>query len=634
MVLSKTFDLLLVQGGLAIAFCALLFVLSSDTLGTRSLSHWWLFNNLLVLHPTEESVAYITGVGSQPRRHQLPQTLEARISALELTASQIQPGMMARGALRSKEKYALWRCLDASVIFAITCLFGLAMRFLVSLYQVFIVQKGLCCSDLVCWAEWCAQMLNSTTVLSLIIMSSMASFWFLATLSSQMVTASNVRYPPSCYLTGFLLGIFSLWLCYTPALLRFWDLPIQSALEELSIRCLVWLRLVFASFNDRGLEEEEWLKFFEGVFKLTVALLCALVGFALSEPVSVSVQTVIYAWQNLGSDVISNPHKVYQPNESHGTLREITQCSCKLYIRVALAGSFLLPLSVIWTYVTGGGLVKIRALLGWAFVGLMAAMCHTLLQCYLQKSLVDVAVVLSQSRCPESDHISNPFRRRMDCLIRVGGQLIVFPLTVMAILTTGHNCLHATTHPPLYPVMSVTMDSYAAEGAWLRNLAFDFYKERFESQIFLPSFFISCDESRISQHDDAVIRSPEALIQSAPYVSISFYQALRKMQQMAKRAKTEPAVRYALFNTDWEAKTALDTDSVKETREAVEEFVKVTTAILRHPLVTSTVVFPMADYFGFILSVLWTLTFVASLRRGVSRSHDALPERLLKIRRE
>jgi hypothetical protein len=640
MVLSTIIEFFIPQAALSMVVCVSLFKLSSATIGRASWSNAWLFNDLVVLQPTEESVALIAGVGNQQQQQRrIPKTLEERMDALELSSARILPGMLTRAALRSEDNYYLWRWLDAAVIFAVTCLFGLLLRWLVGWYQVLIHQETACCNDMECWSEWSNTIMKSTSVLSFLVFIFVTSLWKVATLSSRLPATSRLRYPPSCYLAGLFLGLATLWLCYTPILLRSWNLQVQEALDELSSRWLLWLRMVFMSYHDTE-REQYWREIFIHVAKLLIAGVCACIGFALADPLSVTIRAIIYQWHNLRGDPASNPFEYYK-NQQQSRGGKYWRMFWRIHVRVAVCSTLILPLALLGTYLSGNSSIGTRVTLSWTFVYMMTTLCKPLLQGYLQQSLADVTTVLAQSQTPEVDRITHPFRYRMDRLIRVGGQIIVFPLLVTALLTSGHACRCGTSESlALYPIIFPSDSSHISIKTWQMSHAQTLAKGALVWSLTSSKSFTTCNDldalQGFGEIDNVLIRNASQLLESKPTIPTTFFKGLRGLQKLARRALREPPVRMALLhdNPQPRVNSSEDKATITEVRRFVGDFADLSSAMIRHQHVTSTVIFPILDLLGFILCVLWVATYLLHVWtswRTIGGIHSST---LFKVRRE
>ena len=640
MVLSTIIEFFIPQAALSMVVCLSLFKLSSATIGRASWSNAWLFNDLVVLQPTEESVALIAGVGNQ-QHQRMPKTLEERMDALELSSARILPGMLTRAALRSEDNYYLWRWLDAAVIFAVTCLFGLLLRWLVGWYQVLIHQETACCNDMECWSEWSDTIMASTPIISFMVIVFVTSLWKVATLSSRLPPTSRMRYPPSCYLAGFCLGLATLWLCYTPILLQSWNIQLQEALDELSSRWLLWLRMVFMSYHDTE-REQYWREIFIHVAKLLIAGVCACTGFALADPLSVTIRAIIYQWYNLREDPGSNPFEYFKNQQQYrGNFGKYWSIFWRIHVRVAVCSTLLLPLALLGTYLSGNSSIGSRVTLSWIFVYMMATLCKPLLQGYLQQSLADITTVLAQSQNPEADRITHPFRYRMDRLIRVGGQIIVFPLLVTALLTSGHACRCGTSESlSLYPVIFPLDNSHISIKTWQMSHARTLAKGSLVWSLTSSKSFTTCNDldalQGVSEIDNVLIRNATQLLESKPTIPTTFFKGLRGLQKLARRALREPPVRMALLhdNPQLRVKSSKDKATIAEVHDFVGGFADLSSAMIRHQHVTSTVIVPVLDLLGFVLCVLWVATYllhVWTYWRTIGGIHSST---LFKVRRE
>jgi hypothetical protein len=111
---------------------------------------------------------------------------------------------------------------------------------------------------------------------------------------------------------------------------------------------------------------------------------------------------------------------------------------------------------------------------------------------------------------------------------------------------------------------------------------------------------------------------------------------LRGLQKLARRALREPPVRMALLhdNPQPRVKSSKDKATITEVHDFVGGFSDLSSAMIRHPHVTSTVIFPVLDLLGFVLCVLWVAAYLLHIWTSWRTIGGIHASTLFKVRRE
>jgi hypothetical protein len=123
-----------------------------------------------------------------------------------------------------------------------------------------------------------------------------------------------------------------------------------------------------------------------------------------------------------------------------------------------MVGVACLPILILLSYShSDPAMANLRASAAWLFVLLLYLLTKTLLQDYLQQALLHVVSTLArplgsnpgEHANDDSTVITHTFTSRYENVVRLGSQLVSFPLLLVMLLTTGHLC--NLLHTPIYP---------------------------------------------------------------------------------------------------------------------------------------------------------------------------------------
>jgi hypothetical protein len=617
--LSMAEHLLAVEGCFAFCFCLTMYLLSTTSLGKRSFTHAWLFTNLQVLTPTPASAksALLTPNFSDGSLQVVP--LEERLKKLHFNVITVHPGGLTHAAMHKREATVLWKALDTAIAFTMSCGVAIVVRWLSTTFRQLYHS---CCSEFDCWeTDWSAGQ-RSTLLLAVLTILAFRSWLQMAMLASQMPIGLRASFSPSCYVSGFLVGLSVWWMTYpqqsqiaTSFTIGHWNahanIPdTHLAIQELVSRSMLWLHL-FDARMPLGNDAFQWFIFF---WRLVLAAFGAVLGFSLAEPLQALQYRILYRWHvgdlNSGKDTSSKSRSLYQG--------------------IVTAGVACLPVLILLSYNHSDPamMIMLRASAAWLFVLLLFTLSKTLLQDYLQQALLHVVSALARPLSSNpGDHdddddkddddstvITHPFTSRHENLVRLGGQLVAFPLLVVILLTTGHLCNYSSQPPmPMYPcaygipfanaeqhqiweqqkvqamAQSVLHNAYSSRRLWDINA---------ESCEIVPPFSLTA--SKNSEKD--IVSNPVELLAShatganasTATLPESLIQILQKIQRHAKDPEESRG-------------------SAESAEDSILYFKRTAQALVRHPFLTSSIVFPLMDFMGFILCSLWSLNFVQRL---------------------
>jgi hypothetical protein len=555
-----------------------------------------LFTGLGVYSPTDESVARIAAThASKKQKRPPPKTREERLAALELQLAEIPPGGLTMSSLESKQGIHMWTNLDNACVNAFSCVFALGLRFCLGWVRVL---RNPCCSDLSCWLGWWQGQQNAVPLLSLLALMAFHSAWTLGKLSSTLPQGTSLLYPPSCFLFGIVAGLVALWVLNTPALLQRMNIAATPALEEWGARIVLWLRLVGVRISSN---EEILLNRMMTIGRILFATLCGSLGFVLWDPLQSTVQVMVYRWQQH----FKQPEKK-QWSWYHAIL--------------AMSSLFLLKLLILLTYLVSGrgdiSRLQVRTMAAWCDVWIMCSLVKDLLQSYMDQAIPQVSMVLSESSPAMSDRIMYPFRSRFQRLVRAGSQMVTFPFCVVALLTLGHLChIHSNMYPAPYGEANLDKAMQSTLKSWEQTQVVTMANSASNANDFIshlsPTRANTCGETlEVKKNKRKKATIGRELLETAKPVRTSLAQALGGLQVLALMAREDKIVQTVLEHHEESIAEDDNSATIKDTGKAADELLSTLTAVLLHPILTSTIVFPLVDLLGFILCVLWMISMM------------------------
>eukprot|EP00797_Seminavis_robusta_P011835 Sro1902_g304450.2 (313) ;mRNA; f:11227-12165 len=280
----------------------------------------------------------------------------------------------------------------------------------------------------------------------------------------------------------------------------------------------------------------------------------------------------------------------------------------------------------------------------------MAFIIRPLTQTYLLQALSAADRILDTTKRLSPEDVMFPFSNRSFRLLRISSQLLVFPAMVLIVITLGYG---AGRMPMAVSDTSESMTTSIFPFAFYQSLwtkqqeedyrAWEEFQVRASAQNALddPSLLAELSTTRanldlcqdnitfsfvqLSNNDtrkkrrnnnefDAPVfkvATPKQLTSSKGLIKTTFVQVLRKLQQLAKKTRlmsldASSSENPASRDMTTKAARALD----EEHRQSHHDFHSLIQALAFHPLLTSTIILPVLDFFGFILSSVWILYFV------------------------
>jgi hypothetical protein len=586
--------LLSVEGWISVCVCYIVYTVSFVSLGKKSLVHAWLFTGLNISSPTDESVATVVALNNKDahtRQHDEQSTIaHDRLATLQFESTRIQPGMITMNSLESNDGIRLWTNLDNATVCAFCCIFALVFQYCV---HWFFAWKQPCCADISCWVAWWQRHQNAVPLLSLLALMAFHSAWMLGKLSC----FGTDRF--SSYISGILLGLAAFWMVHTPALLEILDIDVHFSLEEASARILLWARLV----GIRIANEEGVLKWLINVGKLVFAVFAGSLGLVLLEPILTTSRLTVYRFQ-----------QVFHQQEK----KRWMWC----YSLISLASLFFLPLLILLTYLFSdrGNVFRIRTLFTWMFVCVLCSVIPDLLQSYMDQAIPAVSIILSEPSPPNADRIMYPFRSRFQRLVHTGSLLVTFPFILIALVMVGHLCnVHSDIYPIAYKGMILDKSARTTLHYWEKKLVVEMANSATSATGFIaqlsPTRANACGERlQPNRKYRKKIRNGRELILMAKPVRKSLAQAIGGIQVLRLMAREDQIARKVLEHT--ENMSAKDDDDIyflEDTGKSADDLVAALTAVLLHPVLTSTVVFPLVDLMGFLLCIFWLVTLAGGV---------------------
>jgi hypothetical protein len=612
-ILSMAEQLLSVEGCFAFCFGLTVYLLSTTSLGKRSFTHAWLFTNLQVLNPTQASVqsALLTPKTSN-RGGPKHSSLEERLKKLHFNITSLGPGSLTLAAMQREEATVLWKALDMTVVWILSCGVAIAGRWLLTTFRQLYHS---CCSDFDCWgADWSAGQ-RSTLLLAVLTILSFRSWLQMALLASQMPIGLRATFSPSCYVSGFLVGL-SVWRMTYPqqfpiasSTIGYWNVNIPDthlAIQELAARSMLWLNL-FDARMDLGHDVFQWFVFF---WRLVLVGFGAVLGFSLAEPLQALQYRIFYRWHvgdlNSGEQTASN--------------NSFAQSVRPLYQGIVTAGVACLPVLILLSYNHSdpASMLMLRVSTAWIFVFLLFILSKSLLQDYLQQALLHVVSALARplgSNPAEYDNddstvITHPFTSRFENLVRLGGQLVTFPLLLVILLSAGHLCNLSHTDTPMYPcAYGIPFVNAEQHQIWEQQ------KVQVQAQSVLHNAYSSRRlwDSKAESCEIIPTASAEASKESDQNTVSNPVELLATHASSAGDGTSPESLIQILAKIQRHVKLPEESRDSSEPQDSILSFKRTAQALVRHPFPTSSIVFPLIDFLGLVLCSFWTLTFMQRL---------------------
>jgi hypothetical protein len=554
---------LTIEGVLALGLSFGIYTVSLASRGKQSLAHSLFYNQLRLLSPTKESVAFLAGVTKQ----RAPKTMEERLSALELSSRTVTGGMVAVGAMKTKETAVMWKNLEDACSLVLGCIVAFILRWILLWAKVFYKP---CCSNLDCWKDWFIAEDNAKPILVVLFLLTWHSVSHLGKHTSKLPPGSPLRYSPSSYITGWIFGLATL----TPLTPR--HLP--DALEELAARVLLFNRLLGIRVDN----EQALLVTMTTGAQFAVALLAGFVGFVIAEPVSSSIQLLVYRWFSFSK----------------------TDLQKQRMVRAAMLLATLLPVFILLACATDWRSFQI--VMSWIWIASLYCLTKPLLQTYLDRSLPDAKQVLESKSDLTSDKIFHPFKHRYSRLVENGIKLSVLPSTLVILLSLTSLCNSSTTG--IYPIGYAGPMSSSVANVYLETRALTVTNSVVNQTSLLG--INTCGTPPLPPRrkhgkKDAVvpptIERGSDLLENVPAVPMTIAGALGNLQSSQEDEE--------------EKRRDDDGDDDGTTKD-------IFASILQHPFVTSTVARPILD----LLTLLVTAWWLVSLAYGLIFSHKTRQE--------
>lgn len=644
------------------------YIISSTSLGKRSISHAWLFSGLLVLNPSAKSLK-ILGTAAQCASDTTPRRRNPTIkdvAGLELTVKSILPGAIPLSLMTKKDRasFLQWQALDAAVSILLACVVATASPFVLAWYTVY-REGNVCCGDLKCWLRWWREHLGGPGLiytdspppnLMLVAIAGVAIWfwWRLVIYSTRLPERSVFRFSPLSYINGWLTIFATLFLLRytikntitTTTLTSFIGVPLNDALEEWSARITLWIGLT--GFYDPKSEAPRELIIMKEILYYTQLLFAAttgLIAFAVADPLRVTMR--VYFGNAFGDQV----NVVDTTIDKYTRFFRKTKQQCSMvtvaFLPVLCMSSYFVPVAAL----RGFSPQTVRAALGWSFIATLAIIVRPLLRNQMLAVLPEINLLFSEGKKPTSEEIVAPFQNRSKRLLSTGGQLLVFPALALLVLTLGHSAGKQPTAVSDNDTITVGIYPFAFHSSlWTadeqqRFREWEEFQAKASAQDHLDDISILADLSTTRANfglcpnntsfsflgsptgDDIAVKGSKyssrklqgysapiyhiskssQLITSEPFTKTTFVRVLRRLQQLAGKGRDKTADETTKKSIQAKAKNDLDIE--RETLEARHDFQSFLQAMAFHPLLTSTVLLPVLDFFGFLLNYLWIVYF-------------------------
>lgn len=434
-------------GFVALLFSFLAYIVSSTSLGKRSISHAWLFSGLLVINPSEESLNKVAPSGEATPKRRNPPFKD--VSGLELTCKSILPGAIPLSVMTEKKRasFAQWQALDAAVCVWLACLVALAGRHLLCWYTVY-QEQTLCCDDIKCWLNWWRDQLGGAGLIynnnippthTMLVFLAGSATWFWWRLIMH-VTSSSVggifMYSPFSYINGwmtFFVTLFLLQLTSETSSKSLLGIPLNAALEEWSTRVTLWVGLTGFYSPQVDTSQERVLYNMIHLTRLLFATMTGLLGFAISDPLR---ETMRIYWGSICGD------EIHIANNSKGKLMRWVQRKQRDCILLAIA---VLPVLFISTFLIQMESFQhfspraLRTILAWVFIWNLGLVIRPLQQNHLLQAVSAADRIFESTKKPSPAEIHFPFQNRGQRVLSTGSQLLIFPAIILIVLTLGHS---------------------------------------------------------------------------------------------------------------------------------------------------------------------------------------------------
>jgi hypothetical protein len=608
-------DLISHEGVLALIFCLVVYLISVQSLGKCSVAHTWLFSGLCLLTPTDKSVARIvTARGGAPI-----EKAEERLAALELSRAILEPGAVTLQALKRRDATELWKNLDTAVTFGLACLFSLLLRGLENIQATRRI-----CASLSLGKEIIEEEILRFAPCTVLLVALTVRSWWILTLQASKSPGLNMPFLPSTYLAGLTWSV-STWFLLTSKTVSI-NLSVGKdaalALEELSIRCYFWVRLV-----GWKVDTNNFLPIVNRIFRLAMAITSGLVGFVIAEPLQ-TVQQAVLSYQHSGGDALL--HSVVSKSSDEANESSVRQQSgenekvagpgaLRVGMTLARLGVMTIPPLLLLSFLNPDGVLqKYQVSAAWLLLVLLSLLTKGFLQSYLFSAVPTVVAALQNPSFTNdrSSLITHPFSSRNKNLLRFGSQVSSLSLMLIILLTVLQLCpyqIEQGVYPTVY------------HGHWMNHHQVRKWHQE-KTQLSVETiccshnvlsrliFSGSCQvqpnlsEATIPQSGERGSRRGNGSISSGMELlgyqlpSTTMIASLAELQRQVKLSRDSHTarVRSEHFEQATPGETASEYSSAG-LQEARADFWDVLRALVFHPFATTSVVYPLTKFLLFVL---------------------------------
>ena len=508
-----------------------------------------------------------------------------RLSTLELSQKILGPGSTTMQALKKKDSTEEWKILDMAVTFGVSCL---VLAVLTTLKHGMAVW-GICFSSKGVEGHSSGQ--PSSTIPAahaFLILFAVRSWWNLACRASKGPQGLNMSYLPSSYTAGLKWALFT-WFLLASEFSLFPELVFRKravvALEELSVRCYFWTRLV-------GWNVEAFR--FRTVVTIGAIAGSGLLGFSVAAPLETLQKALLRLDQKADLPLLdtSLPPPAAAQSDSDQNKQKRKDHVSTISSRKLLMGAITMVSSFLFVsfLIPQDPLKGFRLPLTWILLLLIMLPAKVFQQGYLHSAVAEVAGILhdpsfSSKSDNQSSQITHPFSSRRAHLLCHGSQLASLSLLLTLIALTlqlypGGNAQYPSVYHGRWA------DQAQLREYWQASAAEDDCCNISSLLGFAAPTICAKQSINTPVPPELTLSSVRKLESESKLPDTSLIESLGQLQSVLKESRQAPG-------------SNSQTDSLKTTLADLQD---VSISLAFHPLFTSSVVRPLADFLLFLLT--------------------------------